>query len=93
VPDELLSAIRWERVNLLDAARIQALGTFDVILCRNVLIYFRDPTVLGLLERFGSSLRPGGLLLVGASESLLRFGTLFDCEEHGGAFFYRKGAT
>jgi chemotaxis protein methyltransferase CheR len=92
VPDELLSAIRWERVNLLDAARVQALGMFDVILCRNVLIYFRDATILGLIERFASSLRPGGLLRVGASESLLRFGTLFDCEEHGGAFFYRKGA-
>jgi chemotaxis protein methyltransferase CheR len=35
-------------------------------------------------------LRSDGLLLVGASESLMRLGTAFSCEERGGAFFYRK---
>ena len=90
VEDALLSAVQWERVNLLDSTRVRALGAFDYILCRNALIYFRDETVLRLVERFASSLSPGGFLLVGASESLLRFGTAFDCEEHGGAFFYRK---
>jgi len=52
----------------------------------------------GWLERtraFAQGLRqatrsPGGLLLVGASESLLRYGTSLACEEHGGAFFYRR---
>ena len=87
---DLVQRIRWQKLNLLDFAAIDALGRFDAILCRNVLIYFRDQTVLQLVERFAASLAPAGLLLVGASESLLRFGTVFDCEEHGGAFFYRK---
>jgi chemotaxis protein methyltransferase CheR len=90
VRDEILSSVHWQRINLFDVDRVQALGAFDVILCRNALIYFRDETVVRLVERFATSLSSGGLLLVGASESLLRFGTAFDCEEHGGAFFYRK---
>jgi chemotaxis protein methyltransferase CheR len=90
VREEVRSSVRWRRVNLLDPEGVESLGTFDVILCRNVLIYFRDETVMSLIQRCGDSLVPGGLLLVGASESLLRFGTLFACEEHGGAFFYRK---
>ena len=93
VRPELRSAIRWDRVNLLDAARVQALGTFDAILCRNVLIYFADPTIVALVQRLAGSLSPGGLLLIGASESLLRFGTVLDCEERGGAFFYRRGGA
>ncbi len=91
VHDHVLAAIRWEQVNLLDAARVEALGVFDAILCRNALIYFRDAGVLRVVERFAASLRPGGVLLVGASESLLRYGTIFECEERGGAFFYRMG--
>jgi len=90
VRDEVRAGIEWRRLNLLQFAQVDELGTFDVILCRNALIYFRDETVMRLVERFGQSLSAGGLLLVGASESLLRFGTLFACEEHGGAFFYRK---
>jgi chemotaxis protein methyltransferase CheR len=86
----LQARVRWQRLNLFDFDAVEALGKFDVIVCRNALIYFRDEAVLRLVERFGQSLVRKGLLLVGASESLLRFGTLFDCEEHGGTFFYRK---
>ena len=93
VRDELQSIIRWERVNLFDVARVNELGAFDAILCRNALIYFRDETVLRLVERFARSLTPSGLLLVGAAESLLRFGTTYDCEEHGGAFFIERAPS
>ena len=41
-------------------------------------------------ENLRSALRPGGFLLLGASESLLRFGTAFLCEERGGCFYYRR---
>jgi chemotaxis protein methyltransferase CheR len=90
VREGLRGCVWWQRLNLLDLPRVCALGEFDAILCRNALIYFREETVLRLVDRFGESLSQDGLLLVGASESLLRFGTLFGCEEHGGAFFYRK---
>jgi len=90
VRESIHARVRWQRLNLMDVAAIRALGRFDAILCRNALIYFRDETVIQVVTRLAGSLTPGGLLLVGASESLLRFGTVFDCEEHAGAFFYRK---
>src|SRR5438045_2243341 len=39
---ELIARVRWHQVNLLDRAAVRALGTFDVILCRNVFIYFTE---------------------------------------------------
>ena len=93
VRPELREAVRWQRVNLVDAAQVEALGSFDVVLCRNVMIYFSDETARRVVESLTRVLRPGGHLLVGTSESLLRFGTQLQCEEKGGAFFYTKGAT
>lgn len=90
VPEHLRHAITWKHVNLTDREAVAALGVFDIILCRNVLIYFSDDTVCRVAKNLGDVLRPRGWLLVGASESLLRFGTLFSCEERAGAFFYRK---
>ena len=89
-PQFLREAIDFRVLNLLDGEAIVALGPFDVILCRNVLIYFRDAVVVGLLDRLTRALAPDGLLAVGVSESLLRFGTTLTCEERGGAFFYRS---
>ncbi|MDF3065253.1 MAG: cheR3 [Polyangiaceae bacterium] len=87
---ELLRAVKFRQLNLNERESIQSMGKVDVILCRNVLIYFRDATIKTVAESFASVLNPGGYLLIGASESLLRFGASFRCEEHGGAFFYRK---
>ena len=93
VRPELRETVRWQRVNLVDAAQVEALGGFDVILCRNVMIYFSDDTARRLVDSLTQALEPGGHRLVGTSESLLRFGTQLQCEEKGGAFFYTKGAT
>jgi chemotaxis protein methyltransferase CheR len=83
VQDELRHRVAWRRVNLVDPAAVSALGLFDVILCRNVL-------VAQVARNLGDALTRDGWLLVGASESLLRFGTLFKCHERGASFFYRK---
>ncbi|HEX6273834.1 MAG TPA: protein-glutamate O-methyltransferase CheR [Polyangiaceae bacterium] len=92
VRPDLPAAIDWRRVNLVDEGAVAALGKFDVIVCRNVLIYFSDDTVRRVASSLASALRDDGHLLVGASESLLRFGTLLTCEERNGSFFYRKAA-
>jgi chemotaxis protein methyltransferase CheR len=83
-------AIQFRAGNLFDDAGIEQLGAFDVILCRNVLIYFSDRSVVRVIERLRRSLARGGVLAVGISESLLRFGTSLHCEERSGAFFYRS---
>jgi chemotaxis protein methyltransferase CheR len=89
VVPRIREAVRFEVLNLLDAAAISTLGMFDVILCRNVLIYFADDLVAQVVGRLTAQLEPDGLLAVGVSESLLRFGTALVCEERGGSFFYR----
>ena len=93
VRPELRERVRWQRVNLVDAAQVEALGTFDVVLCRNVMIYFSDETARRVVESLTQVLAPGGHLLVGTSESLLRFGTQLQCEEKSGAFFYTREAA
>jgi chemotaxis protein methyltransferase CheR len=90
VTPELRDAITWRRLNLVDPAAVASAGTFDVILCRNVLIYFDDATTRQVVASLSACLRPGGVLFVGISESLLRFGTSLDCEERDGVFFYRQ---
>ena len=83
-------AVEFRTLNLLDDAAVAALGTFDVILCRNVLIYFSDELVVRIVDRIARALAPNGVIAVGVSESLLRFGTSLACEERGNSFFYRR---
>jgi chemotaxis protein methyltransferase CheR len=89
-PARLREHIVWRQLNLLDSTAIRALGRFDLILCRNVLIYFRDASITRILEDLTAALTRDGVLSVGVSESLLRFGTALICEERSGAFFYRS---
>jgi chemotaxis protein methyltransferase CheR len=92
VTPRIQGAVRFETLNLLDDAAVRALGTFDAILCRNVLIYFRDELVASVVDRITRVLAPDGLIAVGVSESLLRYSTMLACEERGRAFFYRRKA-
>jgi chemotaxis protein methyltransferase CheR len=92
VAPRLAAAVQWRRVNLHDAGQVAAVGVADLVLCRNVLIYFRDETAVKVVARLSDVMPPGGVLLVGISESLLRFGTKLVCEEHGNVFLYRKPA-
>lgn len=62
------SRVRFQSLNLLGP--YGALGQFDLIFCRNVLIYFSSDVKLEILRKMHKQLRPGGYLLLGASESL-----------------------
>ena len=88
VSPRIRSAVQFSTLNLVAGAWPQ-LGLFDAILCRNVLIYFRDEQILRVIDRLVGFLAAGGLLAVGVSESLLRFGTKLVCEERASSFFYR----
>ena len=65
-------------------------SSYDLILCRNVIIYFDLPTIRALMDRFLGALRPGGLLLLGYSESLFQVYDRFEMVEIEGAFVYRR---
>ncbi|WP_437769857.1 CheR family methyltransferase [Sorangium sp. So ce764] len=90
VSAELRRAIDWRRINLLDASQVASLGQLDVVICRNVLIYFHDNTARWVVKNLSGALSAGGILLVGVSESLFRLGTALACEERGGVFLYRN---
>lgn len=88
----LLRHIEFRQVNLTDAAAVRQLTTFDVILCRNVLIYFSDALQRRVVQHLLERLEPDGTLWVGLSESLMRLEPYVTCEERQGLFFYRAGA-
>lgn len=90
VASRIRESIGWYRINLIDAERVAALGRFDVILCRNVLIYFRDETIRRVVANISKALTPSGRLFVGTSESLLRLDCSLTCEEQAGVFFYKN---
>jgi chemotaxis protein methyltransferase CheR len=68
---ELRKLIHFRQINLLDASW-PVKGPFDVIFCRNVMIYFDKPTQMKLLERMIGLLHPEGLYVAGHSESFMQ---------------------
>jgi chemotaxis protein methyltransferase CheR len=68
VRPELRRLVSLAYLNLVEPWPMK--GQFDVIFCRNVMIYFDKPTQAQLVERFWNQLAPGGTLFIGHSESL-----------------------
>ena len=77
IKPELAQLIELRAFNLMNASW-QALGEpFDLVFCRNVMIYFDNPTQRKVLERMHAQMRPGGLLYVGHSENFTESRDLF----------------
>ena len=76
VQPSLQKLITFTQVNLLDAS-LPVKGPFDIIFCRNVMIYFDKPTQYEILKKFVQLLSEKGLLFAGHSESFLHAADLF----------------
>lgn len=85
VNDELRKLITFNQLNLLGSWPMK--GPFDIIFCRNVIIYFDKETQSELFKRYYHMLAPGGLLILGHSENLGRFQQYF---ENVGRTIFRK---
>ena len=66
VKREVSQRVRFQSLNLMDS--YLTLGKFDIVFCRNVLIYFSGERKADILKRIHGTLRPGGHLILGASE-------------------------
>lgn len=92
----LRSAVRFEQSNLVGpgaAVSQKALGIddgFDVVFCRNVLMYFDNNAVKKALKTLRSLLKDGGYLLLGHAESLLPIGSGFESVQIGRELVHRK---
>ncbi len=83
----LQRSIIFKQHNLLED---QIIGKFDLIICRNVVIYFEPEAKDMLYHRFHKALRPGGILFVGGTEIVFKAAEL-DFEAAGISFYRRKG--
>jgi len=75
VSRQIRDMVEFREWNLL--AEPTGLGTFDIVLCRNVLIYFDVPTKTRVLNLLASRLAPGGLLYLGGAETINGLGSPF----------------
>ena len=88
--DDLRQAVEFTRVNLAEPADTLGYRNFDVIFCRNLLIYFDDASRKTASETFYEALNPGGYLCLGHSESMSRISSLFEVRKFPEAIVYRK---
>ena len=92
ISDEIKKHVSFAHLNLLDEARSALLGSLDVVLCRNVIIYFDVETKRRVVRTFHQKLKPGGFLLLGHSESLINLSTDFELKHLRHDMVYRKPA-
>jgi len=87
---DIRAMVQHRQLNLLQD--FSHLGTFDVIFCRNVMIYFDQDTKSGIFDRLAKVLEPDGVLALGAAESVVGISDVFKpCPERRG--LYRPNAA
>ncbi len=69
IKPEIRQMVAYKYFNLLDD--LKPLGRFDIVFCRNVLIYFDQPTKSAVLDRIANLMPPDGLLFLGGAETVL----------------------
>ncbi len=84
---QIKSMVEFRELNLLER---YMLGKFDIVLCRNVLIYFSAELKKDILTRIHATLNPGGYLILGASESLNGLPHLYEMVQCHPGIIYRK---
>jgi chemotaxis protein methyltransferase CheR len=89
---ELRQSVRFSAANLINPAEMRAHGRFDVIFCRNVLIYFDDTSRRIAAENLYDNLVPGGFICLGHTESMSRISPLFEVCRFSDAIVYQRPA-
>jgi chemotaxis protein methyltransferase CheR len=90
ISDNVKRHVDFVHMNLLDESKVSLFGAMDVILCRNVIIYFNLETKKRVMKTFHSKLNPGGYLLLGHSESLINVTADFELRHLKRDLVYRR---
>jgi chemotaxis protein methyltransferase CheR len=90
IRSDIRKMIRWQKFNLKDS--VAGMPVFDLVFCRNVLIYFDVQTKRGIFANIRKVLRPGGYLVLGSSETTLNVDEAYIRQQVGPAIFYQNPA-
>jgi chemotaxis protein methyltransferase CheR len=88
--NDLRESVKFTQANLVDAAAMATQGQFDIVFCRNVLIYFDDASRLAGSHNLFEALAPGGFICLGHSESMARISDRFDLRRFEDAIVYQR---
>ncbi|PTW59737.1 chemotaxis protein methyltransferase CheR [Breoghania corrubedonensis] len=88
---EIRGMVQWRMLNLLE--NFSSLGEFDVIFCRNVLIYFDQPTKSDILNRLAKLMSSDGYLVLGAAETVVGLSTAFQPVPGLRGLYHRGGVS
>ncbi|WP_207477480.1 CheR family methyltransferase [Arenibaculum pallidiluteum] len=88
--EDLRGSVRFSQVNVMDRNAMARHGSFDVIFCRNMLIYFDDKSRREAADNLYDSLAPGGFICLGHTESMSRISSLFQVCRFADAIVYQK---
>jgi chemotaxis protein methyltransferase CheR len=87
---DLRESVSFMPVNLIDSASVAPFGRFDVIFCRNLLIYFDDASRRATSTNLFEALNPGGFICLGHSESMSRIDARFKTRRFPDAIVYQR---
>ena len=87
ITDEIKDRVEFRYFNLMDS--FTTLGKFDLVLCRNVAIYFSGAFKTKLFEKISRVLFPDGFLMLGATESLVGIANNYVNQSHGNGLYYK----
>lgn len=90
ISNDLISAVEFTRVNLVDRLETKKYRGFDIVFCRNLLIYFDDASRKIAAENIYDALNPGGFVCLGHSESMSRISPIFTIRKFPEAIVYQK---
>lgn len=90
VVDEVRNRAKFTELNLMNS--YSSLGKFDVVFCRNVLIYFSAELKKDILRRISKTINPGGYLFLGSTETIASYSDAFETVRHGGGIVYQLKA-
>jgi len=91
INNQIRNIIEFKAFNIQDP--FTQIGSFDVIFCRNILIYFTDDAKRKILSQLYQTLAPNGYLLLGSAENMYNLNDDFTTERYGATTVYRKPAV